>query len=144
MHIKKLQKNKQYNRYPLQDRIANACNCGGKPPKHEDDKEEHPNGIYENAKYHHKNSNGCKNVCPKDGQWCLDNSFSVGDSVHRISIEDGMFVILKQTAPRKFHGYIIKTWGELCNKGSATQLIRNAFINNGLVNRSGKVIAKNI
>ncbi|HLW72428.1 MAG TPA: polymorphic toxin-type HINT domain-containing protein [Candidatus Babeliales bacterium] len=135
----KIQKNTQ-DRFFVQ---SNNFNCSGKPPKHEKDDEEHPHGIYEDAPYHHPNSSGSKSMSPKNGQKCLDESFSVGDkSNRRISIEDDMFVILEQTSPGKFHGYVVKTWDELNRSGASREMVRKAFRSNGLVNKAGKIIKR--
>ncbi|HLC06889.1 MAG TPA: polymorphic toxin-type HINT domain-containing protein [Candidatus Babeliales bacterium] len=143
IHKKSKQENQQ-NRYPINTGDPGNCPYGGKPPKHEDDKDEHPNGIYEDAGYHHFNSYGKKSPCPNNGQKCLDKSFPIGKKITgRISIEDGKFVVLRQSATGKFHGYVIDSWKELCDQGSKTQLIRNAFQKHGLVNKAGKII-KNI
>lgn len=143
---KKTHNNKQHNeRFVQQNNGLGNCPCGGKPPQHEDDEDKYPHGVYEDAGYHHKNSKNGKSPCPKNGQQCLDNSFPIGgSSTGRISIEDGVFVILRQTSPRKFHGYIIKTWKELCSPANKTQMIRNAFKEHGLVDHLGRIINKNV
>lgn len=120
---------------------SGGCPCGGKPPKHEKDEIEHPHGIYEDAGYHHPNSSGKKSASPKNGQKCLDNSFSVGPGTQRrISIENRKFVILEETCPGKFHGYVIDSWKLLEQRGSASDAIRKAFRQHELVNKSGKII----
>jgi hypothetical protein len=138
---KKSKQDSNNARHSLYSSGLNICPCGGKPPRHEEDENEHPNGIYEDAGYHHFNSYGRKSACPNNGQSCLDNSFSIGQNrTMRISIEDGKFVILRQHGPRKLHGYIVESWEELLRCGSKTQLIRNAFYKHGLVNKAGKII----
>jgi hypothetical protein len=140
---KKSKQEAQHNRYPLDTGFGN-CPCGGKSPKHEDDEEEHPHGIYEDAGYHHFNSHGKKSACPSNGQQCLDKSFRVNEqNTIRITIENGKFVVLRESGTGKFHGYVVNSWKALCKEGAKTQLIRNAFQIHGLVNHAGKII-KNI
>lgn len=120
---------------------SGGCPCGGKPPKHENDEDEHPHGVYEDAGYHHKNSGGRKSRCPNDGQKCLDTSLPVfKNTTVRINVEDGKFVILRQSEAGKFHGYVIDSWEELCKEGAKTQPIRNAFQKHKFVNQAGKII----
>ena len=66
------------------------------PKKDDEDKEkEHPNGIYKEAPYHHKNSTGQKSPAPKDGQAALDNSVQIKPtSPRRIGASRGELVIL--------------------------------------------------
>jgi hypothetical protein len=102
--------------------------------------QEHPNGIYENAPYHHKNSKGLKSACPKNGQKALDESVPIKDTApHRVGISENEIVVLKQTSPGKFHGYTT-TWKELEQGGTATHKIRDALTENKLVNLSGKIL----
>lgn len=129
---KKSQQNKHYERYPIYNNVP--CNCGGKPPKHEDNEKEHPHGIYEDAGYHHQNSGNGKSQCPRDGQRCLDNSFGgKGNSEQRVSIEGDNFVVLKKTGFRKYHGYCV-TWDDLHIS------LQRILMNNGLVTHKGKII----
>jgi len=142
IHKKSKQEN-QKNTYLEQNNAPNNLPHGGKPPKDEDDEDEHLYGIYKDASYHHRKSSGKKSMCPKNGQKCLDNSFEVSDgSDRRISIEDDVFVILEETAPRIFHGYIIETWKELDKAGNSRQAVRSAFKKHGLVNKAGKIIKR--
>jgi hypothetical protein len=136
---KKSQQNKQYERYPVYSDVV--CNCGGKPPKHEDDKEEHPHGIYEDAGYHHPNSYGNKSPCPQNGQKCLDNSLLIEDSVkQRVGIEGDKFVVFKQTASGKFHGYVV-SWKDIVSGGNShTEAIRKTLLRSGWVTKSGKIV----
>ena len=86
-----LHKKSQKNKDNVCSSIYNnnvICNGGGKLPEDENDEEEHPHGIYEDAGYHHMNSGNHKSAAPKNGQICLDNSFDVGcNSTRRISIK---------------------------------------------------------
>lgn len=132
IHKKSKQDAKQ-NRYPIIEGLY-TCPCGGKPPKHEDDEDEHPNGTYEGAGYHHKNSKNGKSICPKNGQRALDNSFIIEESErHRIAVDEGQFVVLFWTSPRRFHGHV-RIWEKL------DQQMKNTLINNGLATRAGKII----
>jgi hypothetical protein len=115
---KKYQKNKDNERYPVYNSDI-ACACGGKPPKHEKDEEEHPHEIYEGSGYHHMNSGGSKSAAPKDGQSCLDHSIPIhGTSTQRIGIEGDKFVIFKKTAYGTYHGYVV-TWKEIVSGGNS-------------------------
>lgn len=132
IHKKSKQDAKQ-NRYPIIEGL-DTCPCGGKPPRHEDDEDEHPNGTYEGAGYHHKNSKNGKSICPKNGQRALDNSFIIEESErHRIAVDEGQFVVLFWTSPRRFHGHV-RIWEKL------DQQMKNTLINNGLATRAGKII----
>ncbi len=109
-------------------------------PKKDDDKDknstkEHPNGIYEDAAYHHKNSKGVKSPAPTDGQHALDNSLHVKntDRPTRIAISNGEFVVLMQDSPNKFHGHV-RPWNEL------TVNMQNTLKKAGLVKNNGKII----
>lgn len=99
-----------------------------------------PHGIYEDAPYHTNNDNGIKSRRPKDGQSALDNSVAIKSSRHRIGIEGDKFVIFKQTALGKYHGYLI-TWKDIITGGNAqTEAIRKTLIHNGWVTKTGKII----
>lgn len=108
------------------------------PPINPEDpewKKKHPHGRYEDAGYHHPNSKGIKNPPPKNGQRALDNSHKIEkvNSPHRISIDDGEFVVLKQTSPGLFHGYTC-SWAEL------TSYMQNTLRNAKLVTPKGKIL----
>jgi hypothetical protein len=131
---KKAKKEDQHNRYPTYSGGTNNCPCGGKPPKHEDDKDEHPHGTYEDAGYHHQNCRGNKSNSPKNGQKCLDKSLpSENASEQRISMEGDTFVVLRKTAYRKFHGYCVK-WDKL------HWSFQQALIDSGAVRQTGKIV----
>lgn len=79
-------------------------------------------------------------MAPKNGQKALDNSVLVScDTPRRVAISDGEIVILDQTRPGLYHGYV-RTWIELKKAGTAGQKIINALIKNGLVNSRGKFL----
>ena len=109
---------------------------GWQDPEEDDDKnndnKEHPHGIYEDAGYHHKNSDGTKSPCPKNGQKCLDYSIKA-QGRQRIAIEGDTFIMLKYTSPGKYHGHVIE-WKEI------ERPIRTILIRNGFVRKSGKII----
>ena len=69
-------------------------------------------GVYEDAGYHHPNSQGAKSKSPKNGQKALNNSVEVEDSSGRVGVSDGEFVVLKETSPGKYHGHV-RNWEEL-------------------------------
>ncbi len=95
----------------------------------------HPHGKYEDAPYHHANSNGTKSLAPKDGQTALDNSILIKqNSPRRISLSQGEIVILDQTSLGLYHGHV-RTWNEL------TGSMRRALHKSGWVNtQTGKII----
>ncbi|HTM06728.1 MAG TPA: hypothetical protein VL201_05835, partial [Patescibacteria group bacterium] len=106
----------------------------------DDNKNKHPNGIYEDADYHGLTQNGRKSPRPKDGQKALDNSISVdGTNGQRVAIEGNTFVILRKTIGNIYHGHTM-TWAELEGGGGKYQGIINTLLNNGLVRRSGKIV----
>ncbi|HEV2916353.1 MAG TPA: polymorphic toxin-type HINT domain-containing protein [Candidatus Babeliales bacterium] len=124
--------------------IQSAANCNGpKRPKkknNDDEFDDHPHGTYEDAEYHHKNSNGHKSRAPKNGQQALDNSIEVGGESHsRVAVQDGEIVILNRTANGLYHGHV-RTWGELEQGGKLGQRIINTLIKQGLASRSGKIL----
>ena len=85
----------------------------------------YPNGRYEDAPYHHKNSSGRKSPGPKDGQKALDNSVRISESsVHKIGISEGEFVVLMKTAEGIYHGHV-RSWNNL------TQDMRTALQEQG-------------
>lgn len=114
------------------------------PPQDPDDQkrdEEHPNGKYKDADYHHRNSKGAKSPAPKDGQKALDNSVPVEGGPHRVGISEGEIVVLRQTAEGIFHGYVT-TWKALAQGGTSTQAIRSALMKYQLVNNLGKIFSQ--
>lgn len=138
---KKLQKNKDYGKN-LTYNTVNSYTGGSRDPKHEDDDEnECPHGIYEDAGYHHQNSQGTKSSCPKDGQKCLNNSWQIDGSLNqRVGIEGDKFVIFKQTSVGKFHGYTM-TWKDIVSGGNSfTEAVRKTLLRTGLVSKTGKII----
>ena len=139
---KKSQKNKYYDSQSVQN-IVGSSGGGGNDPNYEDeeDKEKCPHGTYEDAGYHHSNSQGSKSPCPQNGQKCLDSSLQIdGNLKQRIGIEGDKFVVFKETIPGKFHGYIM-TWKEIVSGGNShTEAIRKTLLKSGLVSRSGKII----
>ena len=144
---------KQYKEQAKQERFAKKANqnrkaqvnranfASPKMPKKDDDKDkstkDHPNGIYEDAAYHHKNSNGRKSPAPKDGQHALDNSLKVqsktGETDQRIAISNDEFVILMEDSPGKFHGHV-RQWKDL------DVYQQNTLKKAGLVRQNGKII----
>jgi len=93
------------------------------------------NGKYENAAYHHKNSNGLKSPAPKNGQKALDNSLKIKkkNNSNRVALSEDEFVVLMEHSPDKFHGHV-RTWSEL------DDLMRSTLIDAGLVTKKGKII----
>ena len=67
-----------------------------------------PQGIYEDASYHHKNSSGIKSPAPTDGQQALDVSLKIEgvNSPTRIAISNDEFVVLMKHETNKFHGHV--------------------------------------
>jgi hypothetical protein len=110
------------------------------PDPHDDEKKkQHPHGKYEDAPYHHRNSNGKKSPAPQDGQAALDNSVQIkNNSPHRIGVSKGEIVILKRTAENLYHGYVVTLEELISDKGMIDA--KNALIRAGLVNKTGKII----
>jgi len=99
----------------------------------DDNKNKHPNGIYEDADYHGLTQNGRKSPRPKDGQKALDNSYAFGEELSgRIAIQDGEFVVLRSHNPGKYHGYRCQ-WEKLPDEARA---ILQKF---NLVSKRGKI-----
>lgn len=61
------------------------------------------------------------------------------NSPHRVGTSEGEIVVLSQTLPGEFHGHV-RTWSELLHEAQASQPIRNALMQNGLVNSRGKIL----
>lgn len=111
-----------------------------RPKKDDEENQVHPNGIYKGAKYHHQNSKGLKSPAPKNGQKALDCSVKYKEkSRGRVGISEGEIVIFSETLPGEFHGHV-RTWSELLAEAEASQPIRNALMENGLVNSKGKIL----
>lgn len=122
-------------RIEMQQQVNSDFGGGPKKDKKDDDeKDEHPHGIYKDAKYHHRNSNGRKSPCPNDGQKCLDKSLpKTGVIDARVSMEDGKFVVLRKTAYREYHGYCV-TWNELPTE------LQQLLVDAGVARITGKII----
>ena len=116
--------------------INNNSNGGGWNDPDDDDNNEkkHPNGTYKDSAYHHRHSSGKKSPAPKNGQKCLDNSFKgKSNSEQRVSIENEIFVVLRKTIDREYHGYCV-IWEDL--HWSLQQVLRDLKV----VTKSGKII----
>ena len=79
------------------------------------------NGVYEDASYHGKKSNGRKSPRPIDGQAALDNSVQIKhESPRRLGYSEGQLVVLDQTQIKVvnnievpiFHGHV-RTYSQL-------------------------------
>jgi hypothetical protein len=98
----------------------------------------YPHGKYENEPYHHKNSNGRKSRCPKNGQQALDNSIPFkGEGKRRVSMEDDEFVVLHphRTEIGLFHGYRCG-WEKLSPEAQETLRLAR------WVNHKGKILLR--
>jgi len=101
--------------------------------------------YYVDAPYHHINSRGFKNKCPKDGNAALHNSVRVdesSDSPRRIGISQDQFVVLDYHCndPKGncvFHGHV-REWNELDDD------MKNALRDSGMVKgkAKGRIIKK--
>ncbi len=112
--------------------IDDSSSCAG-DPEDPDGRKKYPHGRYEDAPYHHINSKGSKNPCPKNGQVALDRSLLIKkSSPHRISIDNGEFVVLKQTREGLFHGYTCG-WKELSSEMQKALLEARWVSNNGKI-----------
>lgn len=93
-----------------------------------------PNGKYEDASYHHKNSSGNKSPSPKDGQSALDNSVTINeDSSRRVGVSEGEYVVLTKTSEGQYHGHT-RSWNDLRPE------MQRALKKANLVKPSGKII----
>ena len=91
-----------------------------------------PNGVYEKSPSHNK-GNSVKSPAPIDGQSALNNSVSIGNNTQRrVGISNGQIVMLPQTTPGVYHGYVV-TWTKL------PQDARNALYEAGMVTLRGKI-----
>ena len=79
--------------------------AGGPDP---DDEDWWPHGRYEESPKHHPNARNGIGKPPREGQVALNRSIQIKNGPDRIAIEDNNFVILRQTSPRVFHGYIVE------------------------------------
>lgn len=123
--------NKQSDRQ--QKSASSGSQQPSKDPDDKDKKKNEPNGRYEDAPYHHKNSKGKKSPAPKDGQKALDNSVQIKEtSPHRVSVSGDEFIVLKQTSKGLYHGYS-SSWENLEFE------MQKALINAGLVTSTGKI-----
>jgi len=86
------------------------------------------NGTYDKADYHSGQTTGRKNPAPKDGQFALDNSVSIGENTaRRIGLDsNGDFVVLDKTSSGVFHGHTRAWKAEGGNQG-LTQEMKNAL-----------------
>lgn len=93
------------------------------------------NLIYEPAPYHGTTGNAVKSKAPTNPQQALNASIKIkATSDRRIAVDksSGEFVIFDKTINNIYHGHV-RTWSEL------TQEMKNVLINNGLVDRKGKI-----
>ncbi len=129
----KLFKNNQQKNQAQNTNLEPIYNCPGIPPE-DPNKKKHPHGTYENAPYHHANSQGTKNPAPRNGQQALDNSIQISQSSsRRLGISEGELVVLDSHANGLFHGHV-RTWKEL------TDAMKSALIKANLVNKKGKIL----
>ena len=102
-------------------------------------------GVYEDAGYHHPNSQGAKSPAPKNGQKALNNSVLVKEKGNnnyqrRVGISDSEIVILDETSSGKFHGHV-RTWKEICNDYGSKDL-KKILIDSGLVDKKGNILCR--
>lgn len=92
------------------------------------------NGKYEKADYHSGQTTGKKNPAPKDGQFALDNSVSIGENTtRRVGIDsNGDFVVFDETASGTFHGHV-RTWNSSNGNQGLTQAMKNALYDAGYI-----------
>ena len=92
------------------------------------------NGTYEKADYHSGQTTGKKSPAPKDGQFALDNSVSIGDNTtRRIGLDNnGDFVVFDETTPGRFHGHI-RTWNRNNGNQGLSQAMKNALYDAGYI-----------
>ena len=68
-----------------------------------------------------------------DGQAALDNSFQISsNSQRRIGVSNGQIVVLPQTSPGVYHGYVVQ-WNKLKNH------MKSVLYQNGVVGKNGKI-----
>ena len=104
-----------------------AAGAGGPDPDDDEWKRMHPNGRYHESPKHHPNSPDYIGKPPPDGQAALDVSKAVKGSTQRVAVQDGNIIILKETEPGLYHGYIANNWGNLPQK------VRNALYDAGWI-----------
>lgn len=91
-----------------------------------------PYGTYEDAPYH-TSGNSVKSPRPIDGQAAFDNSFQINsNSPRRIGVSNGQFVVLPQTRPGVYHGYVVQ-WDDLTNQ------MKSILYQHGVVGKNGKI-----
>lgn len=100
----------------------------------EGESETHKNGTYEKADYHSGQTTGGKNPAPKDGQFALDNSTSIGENTtRRVGLDsNGDFIVLDETSPGTFHGHV-RGWSSNSGNQGLTQEMKNALYKAGYI-----------
>ena len=76
---------------------------------------------------------------PKNGQIALNNSVSIADTTtRRIGIDPNTdeIVVIDDTNTGKYHGHV-RTWDQL------TQAMKNALVEDGLIDKKGRIILRN-
>lgn len=76
---------------------------------------------------------------PKNGQLALNNSVSIADTTtRRIGIDPNTdeIVVIDDTNTGKYHGHV-RTWNQL------TQPMKNALVEDGLIDKKGRIIERN-
>jgi filamentous hemagglutinin len=116
---------------------GSTASAGAPMPDPDDEDDFDPNNAkYEDASYHHSNTNGLKNPAPKDPNTSLQNSVRISEnSTRRISVDsiNNEFVVFDETQPGLWHGHT-RTWTEL------NQQMKNALIKAGRVTIKGKIL----
>jgi hypothetical protein len=103
-------------------------------------KKTYPHGEYSNAGYHTDKGTPLKSPRPKSGQECLNKSFEIPNSPHRIAIEDGKIVVLRITENNGhpvYHGYVVDNYHALKDTDMQQALIRNGLVKDG---KTGRII----
>jgi len=101
-------------------------------------KKQHPHGEYIQSAKHHENTPDYIGKPPRDGQAALNNSFSVEQSTQRITVQDGIVVVLKYEGNGIYHAYIHEDVSTLRKK------VKDALVDNGYLKdaTSKKLIKK--
>ena len=108
-----------------------SSDSGGKTDK---ETYTYENGTYDKAEYHSNKTTGRKNAAPKDGQFALDNSVSIGENTRRrVGLDsNGNFVVFDETSEGIFHGHVRK-WNSSDGMQGLTQEMKNALYEAGYI-----------
>jgi hypothetical protein len=106
------------------------------PPPGLDPNDFEPDDLkYEDAPYHHKNSQGLKSPAPKNPIIALRNSVRYSEnSVHRVGVDpnNNEFVVFMRTEGNTYHGHV-RAWDKLTHEQQRVLIRSNLVKNNGKI-----------